>query len=85
MAAAAQKPLLVEKVGARSNVWKYFGFKPNDKGEPSNPEAPQCKRCYKTCLAKGGNTSNLSKHLKDNHADLFQEFNKERQVITLFN
>uniref|UniRef100_A0A3B4U3F6 BED-type domain-containing protein n=1 Tax=Seriola dumerili TaxID=41447 RepID=A0A3B4U3F6_SERDU len=82
--AAAEKPVLVDKMGARSTVWKYFGFKPNDKGQPLNLEAPQCKRCYKVCLAKGGKTSNLSKHLKDNHADLFKDFSQERQVIMLF-
>ena len=42
--------------------------------EAINTEAPLCKRCYKTCLAKGENTSNLAKHLKDKPPDLQKEF-----------
>ena len=50
---------LVNKFGGRSDIWKYFGFEPNEEGEPKNPDAPVCKKCLKTCTAKAGNTSNL--------------------------
>jgi len=76
MAAAATFTTLqlVDKPGAPSATWNYFGFKTNEHGEAVNTVAPLCKRCYKTCLAKGGNTSNLAKHLKDKHPDLHKEF-----------
>lgn len=83
MAAAATitTPQLVDKSGAQSAIWNYFGLKTNEDGEAINSDAPLCKRCYKTCVAKGGNTSNLAKHLKDKHPDLHKEF-RERQVVT---
>ena len=72
MAAAATSttPQLVDKPGAGSAIWNYFGFKTNKHGEAINTEAALCKRCYKTCPAKGGNTFNLAKQLKDKHPDL---------------
>ena len=80
-AATSNTPQLVDKLGAPSAIWNYFGFKTNEHGEAINTEAPLCKRCYKTCLAKGGNSSNLAKHLKDKLPDLHKEF-REQQVIT---
>ena len=58
MAAAATvtTPQLVDKPGARSAIWQYFGLKTNEQGEAINADAPLCKRCFKTCMAKGGNT-----------------------------
>lgn len=66
---AEEKPVFVEKTGTCVEACR-----------PLNPGAQQCKRCFKVCLAVGGNTSNLFKHLKDNHADLFRDSSQERQV-----
>nr|XP_055062477.1 E3 SUMO-protein ligase ZBED1-like [Misgurnus anguillicaudatus] len=72
-AAAAQNPL-VEKKGGKSHVWRYFGFAADDKGNIIDPQKPVCKRCHRSFLSRGGNTSNLIKHLKDRHPDLMREF-----------
>ncbi|XP_066568488.1 GTPase IMAP family member 4 isoform X2 [Amia ocellicauda] len=75
MAAAA--PKLVDKEGARSEIWHFFGFQAAESGGPRH-SAPLCRRCFKACTAKGGNTSNLAKHLSDKHPELFKRF-KARQ------
>ena len=65
---------LVEKKGGKSHVWKYFGFAADDKGNIIDNQKPICKRCRRSFHSKGGNTSNLIKHLKDRHPDLMKEF-----------
>ena len=50
---------LVSKKGA-SSVWKFFGFKKTD----NEQKTIVCKTCRGTVGATGGNTSNLSHHLK---------------------
>ena len=49
-------------------------FEADERGAIINPQKPLCKRCYRGLQTKGGNTSNLAKHLKDRHPDLFKEF-----------
>ena len=73
-AAAIAPPRLVDKKGTKTRVWKYFAFEADDRGVIINPQKPLCKRCYRGLQTKGGNTSNLAKHLKDRHPDLFKEF-----------
>ena len=73
MSAPAAPPRLVEKAD------KYFVYVANRKGKPTDTTKPICKRCFKSVMTKGANTSNLAKHLADRHADLFKEF-KELQV-----
>ena len=46
-----------------SAVWQYFGFQENE----SDNDVSTCKLCLKKVRAAGGNTSNLSRHLKDHH------------------
>ncbi len=41
------------------------------------------KRCYKSCVATGGNTSNLFKHLSLAYPDLFREL-IDQQVSASF-
>ncbi|KAI2656685.1 E3 SUMO-protein ligase ZBED1 [Labeo rohita] len=78
--AAARNPLVVKK-GGRSHVWKYFVFATDDKGNIIDHQKPICKRCHLSSLSKGGNTSNLIKHLKDRHPDLMKEFKQHRIAI----
>ena len=79
MSAPANRPRLVEKADTRSEIWKYFAYFADSKGKPTDTSKPVCKRCLKSVITKGGNTSNLAKHLADRHADLHREF-KELQV-----
>lgn len=41
--------VLVEKKGARSLIWKYFGFKGDNKGETidTKPTWKKCKRSFR--------------------------------------
>lgn len=74
---------LVDKKGVKSHVWKYFGFEADDKGNILDNQKPVCKRCHRSFLSKGGNTSNLIKHLKDRHPDLMKEFKQVSVILVL--
>ena len=66
-----QEPQLVEKKGTTSHVWTFFGLEK----EGTDSDKVICRVCKKSVLARGGNTSNLVSHLKNNHP-------KEHSVIT---
>ncbi len=72
--AAPLRPALVDKEHSRSAIWKYFGYEANEHGKPKDTSKPICKSCYRAVLTKGANTSNIAKHLKDRHPDLYKEF-----------
>ena len=56
---------LMAKKGTTSFVWNFFGVKKND---DSDKDTAVCRLCCKSVLARGGNTSNLTSHLRNNHA-----------------
>ncbi|XP_063068909.1 dehydrogenase/reductase SDR family member on chromosome X isoform X1 [Engraulis encrasicolus] len=65
------EPQLVSHPRAKSKVWKYFGFDPED-------EVGKRAHC-RICLAQigySGNTTNLYAHLQRHHPDAFIEFEK---------
>ena len=66
---------LVKKKKTKSPVWSYFGLKANESGIVSDADLdrPICRQCYKPVPAKGGNTSNLFWHLRENHAKSYAE------------
>ncbi len=76
-------PKFINKENSRSEIWHYFAYKTDDKGEQTDLTEPVCKRCYKSCVATGGNTSNLFKHLSLAHPDLFREL-RDRQMSASF-
>ena len=78
--AGSSPPVLIDKKNARSVVWQYFGFEPNEHGQPKDTSKPRCKRCNRIVPSKGANTSNLTSHLQDRHKDLYKEF---REVCTI--
>jgi len=82
--ANSTRPQLINKEGSRSEIWHYFAYRGNEKCEATDVNAPLCKRCLKSCVETGGNTSNLAKHLSLVHPDLFKEF-RDRQVSPSFN
>ncbi|TRY83288.1 hypothetical protein DNTS_000575 [Danionella cerebrum] len=66
---AVLNPLVEKK---ESHVWKYFACAADDKGNITDHQKPICKRCRRSFISKGGNTSNLIKHLKDRHLERIQ-------------
>ena len=56
---------LVSKRNTKAFVWKYFGFEPNEKGNPQLKNHSKCHLCQLEIAAKDGNTSNLYSHLKN--------------------
>uniref|UniRef100_A0A673G4Z9 BED-type domain-containing protein n=1 Tax=Sinocyclocheilus rhinocerous TaxID=307959 RepID=A0A673G4Z9_9TELE len=78
--AVALNPL-VDRKGGKSHVWKYFGFAADDQGNIIDQQKPICKRCHRSFLSKGGNTSNLIKHLKDRHPDLMKDFKQFSNTV----
>ena len=57
MSAPADHPRHVEKAEARSEIWKYFTYVADSKGKPTDTTMPVCKRCFKSEMTKGANTS----------------------------
>lgn len=53
---------LVEKKGTTSYVWNFFGVKKDEEKDTAI-----CRLCHKSILARGGNTSNLTSHLRNHH------------------
>ena len=57
----------------KSEVWAYFGFRQGPDEKIIDDGFPICRKCGKKVSAKGGNTSNLMAHLRDNHPLLYRE------------
>ena len=45
-------------------MWNFFGVRKDDEKEKATAI---CKLCRKSILAQGGNTSNLTSHLRNHH------------------
>jgi hypothetical protein len=58
---------LVKKANSTSVIWDFFGYDADKNGHAIDNGKPRCRTCYKEVSNKAGNTSNLFKHLKDNH------------------
>ncbi|XP_042592302.1 E3 SUMO-protein ligase ZBED1-like [Cyprinus carpio] len=66
----------------RSEIWNYFGFLPDETGKPIDDGKPICRECLQRIQAKGGNTSNLIKHLWT-HPSSFAEYTKNQNHAAL--
>lgn len=73
---------LVAKKTAKAPVWDYFGFQPDEKGEPLNLCEPICRMCSKPVLSKASTTSNMIMHIKYNHPVQFSELGKKNPTPT---
>ena len=67
---------LVKKWNTSSAVWTYFGFEPDQEGQPKDDSKPVCKICLdkgttRVVSTKGANTSNLLSHLKTTHPSVY--------------
>ena len=57
---------LLPKSKTISLVWKHFGFEADDSCQkPKTTETAVCRLCRRNVEAKGGNTSNLRSHLRE--------------------
>lgn len=65
--ALADRPRLVNKKDGRSEIWNFFAYLADINDNPIDTLKPVCKTCFKGIQTKGGNTSNLAKHLSDRH------------------
>ena len=75
----ADEPVeLVAKKNTTSKVWKYFGFVPDEDGNPIDSDKPKCKLCFKSVSMKWANTSNLLSHLKFSHATKYREIKQSK-------
>ena len=62
---------LVSKRNTKVFIWKYFGFEPNETGNPLSKNHPKCHLCHVEIAMKYGNTSNLYSHLKNKHPEQY--------------
>ena len=57
----------MEKPGAKSSVWEYFGLKRGRNRKPTGTNTAICPLCHKRVAVKNGNTSNLLACLRMYH------------------
>ncbi|XP_073708964.1 E3 SUMO-protein ligase ZBED1-like [Garra rufa] len=69
---------LVQKKGAHSTVWNFFGFKPEDDAQT----VIICKQCFGIVAAPQGNTTNLYNHLKRHHKIQYELAMKDKGATT---
>ena len=69
----------------RNKIWKYFGYEAECEGKPIDTQRPICKTCFKVTLAKGGNTSNMAKHLSDRHPNFSESSKNDRLANVIIN
>lgn len=55
------------KKNATSPIWQYFGFTPDEKGEPADVTQAVCKLCSKVVPVKESQTTNMYVHLRGHH------------------
>ena len=66
--------ILLKRTNSKSYIWNYFGSKQGTYGKAIDDGRPLCRCCHQAIGAKGGNTSNLIKHLQCRHPDLYVEY-----------
>ena len=64
--------------GAKSKVWKFFGFATNENGTIADKKRVNCTLCKKP-IQFSGNTTNLSYHLQHNHPEQYDKICTEKQ------
>ena len=62
---ADDSPKLVTPKGAKSPLWRYFGFEVNEQGMKVNESVVKCSRG----VGYSKNTSNLQQHLEKHHPE----------------
>ncbi|XP_053221444.1 E3 SUMO-protein ligase ZBED1-like [Podarcis raffonei] len=74
---------LVAKPKTKSAVWVHFGLPADESDRVVIDNIAICKICLNSVSAKGGNTSNLSSHLKFHHPLKFRELTSPSRDISV--
>nr|XP_055051518.1 E3 SUMO-protein ligase ZBED1 [Misgurnus anguillicaudatus] len=75
---------LVNKKNVTSPIWQFFGFKPDEKGEPKDITQAICKVCMNVVSVKESQTTNLFVHLRTHHpAEAAKLAPKEAAAVTV--
>jgi len=73
----AQGKKMIAKPNATASVWEYFGFKPNEQGEPINTDEPVCRICSKVVATNKKRQHSKLACLKNNHPTQFPIWGKK--------
>ena len=69
-----ESPQVAAPKGAKSPLWRHFGFLVDEKGMPVDSKAVLCKLCPNLKrVAFSGNTTNLKQHLANHHPNELAE------------
>ena len=68
----------------KSVVWEYFGYLKDANGTVVCDGFPICKICQLNVAAKGGNTTNLFKHLQDHHKAVYEEIRVNSPLVLIW-
>ena len=71
---------LVPKPNTKAPVWEYFGLEKDEDGATVDDGCVTCRICRRKVLARNGNTSNLTAHLRNNHPRTQYEAQQSRHV-----
>ena len=73
--------VLGPKARTTAQLWVYFGFKPNHKGEPSNVEEAICEISHKKVPVKSANATNLKRRLQKHHPQCHAQLFLDVQIV----
>ena len=63
---------LLPKLGTKSSIWCYFGLR-EDGGKAVDDGKVVCRLCYRSVMAKSGNTSNIMAHIRNNQKAIYSQ------------
>ena len=71
------------KLNTKAPVWEYFGLEKDKDGATVDDGHVTCRICRRKVLARNGNTSNLTAHLRNNHPRTYSQLTtKQLQQVT---
>ena len=74
---------LVPKRNTKAPVWEYFGLEKDKDGATVDDGRFTCRICRRKVLARNGNTSNLTAHLRNSHPRTYSQLTtKQLQQVT---
>ena len=65
--------MLLPKQGTKSSIWRYFGLREDGGKAVDDGIKVVCRLCYRSVMAKSGNTSNLMAHIRNNHKAIYSQ------------
>lgn len=76
-----EKAQLIVPKGAKSVMWKHFGFEADGQGARIDEKRVLCKHCH-TTIAYAGNTTNMKQHLQNHHPHVLCQPGGSSGVVT---